>query len=129
MSKRESALVVDSLAHGWSAYQATAAGSTCTANVAVGSAHERLHLTQLGWSIRNAGAAAYTATLNVTDSSIGGTVRASWDMIVPVGHLLDTFNLNIMGLKGAALNVDFGAPAASVVQKVSIAGWRDQSND
>ncbi len=129
MAFRDKSLIIDSLGNNWNATCSTAAGTTCTASV-VPAAKERIHLGQLGWSIRNAGAAAYTATLNVRHASIAGTVIASWDIqAAAAGGLQDSWAVNLMGKRGVPLNVDFGTPAASVTQKVSIAGWRDTLSD
>lgn len=131
MSKRGDGLLTDMLAHNCSATASPNAGTTCTANVApVAGSHEKIHLTNLGWSIRNVTAAAFTATLNVRDATIGGTVLATWDIVIGANAgLQDSWAVNIMGLRGNAVNVDFGAPAASVTQKVSVQGWRQISDD
>jgi hypothetical protein len=129
MANRSEGLITDSLIHLWNATSAPAAGTTCVANSgAVGTT--KPIITHLGWSIRNATAASYTATLSVRDVSAAGTVLASWDVVCAanVGQL-DNFGLNIIGSKSGALFVDFGTPAASVTQKVSIAGWRNQSDN
>lgn len=129
MSVRDKGLIIDSLGHNVSFYT-TGAGVTASASIAPASALSRVMLTNVGWSIRNAGAAAYTATLNVRDSSINGSVRESWDMIVGVGaSLQDSFQVNVKGLRGQALNVDFGPPAASVTAKVTAVGWEEKSNN
>lgn len=130
MAYRDRELLIDSLIHVWSAANAPAAGTTCVASVSANSSHEKMRLTQLGWSIRNAGAAAYTATLNVRDASAAGPVLGSWDVVIPTAvSQADTWAVNYVGSKGNPLFVDFGTPAASVTQKVSIAGWRNQSSD
>lgn len=129
MANRSEGLITDSLIHLWNANHAPAAGTTCVANSGVVDTCKPI-ITQLGWSIRNATAAAFTATLSVRDVSIAGTVLATWDIVTAVGGgNVDTFRLNIVGSKGKALFVEFGTPAASVTQKVSIAGWRNQSDN
>lgn len=129
MAARSEGLITDSLIHLWNATSAPAAGTTCVANSgAVG--QTKPVLTQIGWSIRNVTAAAFTATLSVRDVSAAGTVLASWDVICAVNSAqIDTFGVNILGSKGGAIYVDWGTPAASVTQKVSIAGWRAQSDN
>jgi hypothetical protein len=37
--------------------------------------------------------------------------------------------VNILSSRGVPIYVDFGTPAASVTQKVSIAGWRNNSDN
>ena len=129
MANRSEGLIVDSLIHLWNATSAPAAGTTCVANSGAVDRQKNV-LTQLGWSIRNVSAAAYTATLNVRDASPAGTVLASWDMIVGTNSAqLDTFGVNILSSRGVPIYVDFGTPAASVTQKVSIAGWRNNSDN
>ena len=129
MAAREAALIIDSLGNNWNANSAPTAGTTCTASVAP-AAKGRVNLSVLGWSVRNATAAGVTVTLSVRDASIAGTVLASWDMLVATASALtDTFYPQIRGLRGNAISVDFGAPAASVTQKVNIAGWFDSLGD
>ena len=129
MAFRDKALIIDSLGNNWNANSTPAAGATCSASVTP-AVKERIHLNQLGWSIRNAQAAAYAATLNVRHASIGGTVIGSWDIQAAAGGgLQDSWAVNLMGKRGVPLNVDFGVPASSVTQKVSIAGWRDTLSD
>ena len=132
MAKKADELIIDSLSNNWQVNHAPSAGTTCTASVqpTMAGSHERLHLTQLGWSIRNVSAAAYTATLSVRDATIGGAVLGTWDIVIASNTgLQDSWAVNMIGLKGNALNIDFGTPAASVTQKVSAAGWRNQSAD
>lgn len=127
MAYRDRGLIIDSLGHSASNYT-TGANVTVSASLSPSSSGTRMMLTNIGWSIRNAGAAAYTATMNVRDSSINGAVRESWDMIVTAGaSLQDSYVTNIKGLRGQALNVDFGPPAASVTVKVSAVGWEERS--
>ena len=129
MANRSEGLITDSLIHLWNATHAPAAGTTCTANSGAVDKQKNV-LTQLGWSIRNASAAAVTATLSVRDASPAGTVLASWDTIVAVGgSQLDTFGVNLLSSRGVPIYVDFGTPVASVTQKVSIAGWRNNSDN
>lgn len=131
MAKKADELIIDSLSNNWQQNHAPSAGSTCTASVqpSMAGSHERLHLTQLGWSVYNKGA-TYTVSLNVRDASINGSVLATWNMVIAAGaSLQDSWAVNLIGLKGNAINVDFGLPASSVTQTVSIAGWRNQSAD
>lgn len=126
MSKNADGLVTDSLNNNFTNSTSTT-NVTCSLSVApVGK--ERLHLTNLGWSIRNATAAAYTATLNVREASIGGAVLGSWDVIVATaGSAQDSFWYQAVPGKGLPLFVEFIPPAASVYQKVSVSGWRQQT--
>lgn len=129
MANRSEGLITDSLIHLWNANSAPAAGTTCVANSPALDTTKPI-LTQLGWSIRNATAAAFTATLSVRDVSIAGTVLATWDIVTATnGGNVDTFAVNLAGSKGKSIFVEFGTPAASVTQKVSIAGWRNQSDN
>ena len=128
MAYRDRALIIDSLGNNWNATGTTAAGTTVAVSSPTPAAKERIHLNQLGWSIRNAGAAAYTATLNVRGA--GATVIAAWDIqVAAAASLQDSWAVNLMGKRGAAMTVDFGTPAASIVQRVSVAGWRDTLSD
>lgn len=130
MSKNADGFITDSLNHIANANHAPAAGTTCVASVSTNSGHEKLHLTSLGWSIRNVTAAAFTATLSVRDGSIAGTVLATWDILCAANAgQLDNFATHIMASKGNPIVAEFGTPAASVTQKVSIGVWRNQSND
>lgn len=128
MAIRDAGLIIDSLGHNFNVNASPTSGTTCTASVAPSSGTTRVMLTNLGWSLRNATGAAYTATLNVRDASIAGTVLASWDIIIGTSSSLqDTWVVNVKGLRGRNLNVDFGAPASSITQKVSLAGWEEKS--
>lgn len=128
MAIRDAGLIIDSLGHNFNKVGNPNAGTTCTVSVAPSCSTTRMMLSNLGWSIRNAGAAAYTATLNVRDASIGGTVLATWDIVIgAAAGLQDTWLVNVKGLRGNAINVDFGTPASSVTQRVSLAGWEEKS--
>lgn len=129
MANRADGLIINSLGDNVSSTHAPAAGTTAQATIAPSSGMARVCLTNIGWSIRNATAAAYTATLNVRDVSAGGnTVVASWDVVVAVGgSAQDSFNYTYKGIRGDSVQVDFGTPAASVVQKVNVAGWREDN--
>lgn len=136
MANRDRALLIDSLGTNWAVTSTSngsaAAGTTAAASVSGSVSTERIHMTQLGWSIRNNGAAAFTATLNVAHASgtTVPTVIGSWDVVpAAAGSAQDSWFVNYLGKKGKGLQAYFAAPATSVVQKVSIAGWRDTLSD
>ena len=130
MSNRSAGLVVDFYATRFNATHAPAAGTTCTASVSAVNPSAKVNLATIGFSVRNHLAASTTFTLSVRDASIAGTVLASWDWFLAAGtSATDTWNdCKIQGLRGNAIVAEFGAPNASVVQKVTIAGWHDALN-
>jgi len=85
----------------------------------------------LGYSVKNATLQTGPAsTLAVTHGSLNGSVIASWDIApVNIGSMQDCWLTNIKGKRGVGLCVSFSAPVASIVQKVSIAGWHDSLSD
>jgi hypothetical protein len=124
MAERDRALIIDSLGNCFNS-STRAAGVTASCSVSP-AATERAHLTAIGWSLKNLTAANATAVLQVTDASIGGTVLAQWEIIVPTGNSLqDSFSTNLQGLRGSPINVAFNTVQASLGQAVSISGYHD----
>lgn len=131
MANKADALFADYLYERWSATNAPNAGTTCVANVGVAGmpAYNRNIIESLSFSARNVTAASVTLTLSVRAATIAGTTLASWDFILAANaSIQDCYaQLNIPAPRGQDLFVEFGTPAASVTQKVSIAGWRETS--
>jgi len=136
MSYRDRSLLIDSLGSNWSATTVSAgtaaAVATAAASITAAVSTERIRMTQLGWSTRNNQGAAATMTLNVAHASgtTSPTVIGSWDITpAAAASLQDTWLVSYMGKKGKGLQAYFTTPMISVVQKVSIAGWRDTLSD
>lgn len=140
MASSSDGLFKDYMRERWTLTSNPAAGATCVGS-ASGSGgaglpstnsiatKERYIIESLIASARNATAAAVTLTANIRAASIGGSIIASWDVIVAVGgSYQDCFaQLNYPAPRGQDLVVDFGTPVASVTQKVSAAGWVERS--
>ena len=128
MAARDAGLIIDSLGNNASMHT-SGNNVTVSASISPSSGSTRMMLTNIPWSVKNMTAAAATVSLNVRDSSIGGTLRASWDIVVATNSSLqDSFMVNIKGLRGQAINVDFGLPASSVNCKVTAVGWEERSS-
>ena len=127
MAGRADGLITDSLSQNIDSYTTGANVSLVATLSPVG--QTKVTMTNIMWSIRNATAAAYTATMTVRNASPAGTVRASVDMIVPVGaSLQDSYQVNIKSKVGTSLVAYWDTFAASVTGKVAAIGWR-QNND
>ena len=131
MSKGVDGLLDDYFRQRWNGTSAPAAGTTCVASTGVVNigARERVLIEMLGFSAMNATAAGVTMTLSVRSASIAGTVLASWNFVLANGvGIQDCYSqLNINAPRGQDLVVEFGAPVASVTQKVNISGWLESS--
>lgn len=123
MNPRANAALIASLVDRWSETHNPSANTTCVASHA-GVAQSRHILDTLIASQRNQAAAAFTATLTIRDSSIAGTILAQLEFVTAV-NAADRFSerVGIPALKGNAIVAAFDPPAASVTQKITIAGY------
>lgn len=126
MSKKENELLIYSLANRWVAHHEPAAGTTCVGTVAA-IAKAQHNTTSLSYSILNTTAAAVTCTLSIRDASIAGTVLSQWKFTVATATAQQgTFaNLDLPGIMSNALVAEFGTPASSVTQSLSMCGWTE----
>lgn len=131
MANKADALLTDYLYERWNAVSAPAAGTTCVANVgATGMpAYNRIMIEMISFSARNVTAAAVTLTLSARAASIAGTSLGSWDFIVGANaSIQDCYSqVNIAGIRGQDVFLEFGTPQASVTQKISASGWKEVS--
>lgn len=128
MNRHSDEALIASLVDRWSETHNPAAATTCVAeHAALGNTKHIVDV--LVVSQRNQTAAIYTATLTVRDASIAGTIRAQIEFTTAVG-LTDRFSeaVKIPGLRGSAVSVSFAPPAASVTQKIAIAGYSEQTS-
>ena len=111
----------------WTETNNPSAGTTCIASHAAAALSVPIIATILA-SQRNQTAAAFTSTLTVRDASIAGTILAQVEFVTAVNasdRLTET-ELEMRGLKGSAIAVAFAPPAASVTQKVALAGRTEE---
>lgn len=129
MSKKSEQLEQEQLSNRWNVTNAPAIGVTCTASSGAPQTQGRMVMDVLLWSVNNGkGAAAATFTGSVRDASIGGTVLASWEVVVAAGGSLgDAYYPWTTGINGNALVFEFGTPNASVTQRATIAGWQENN--
>ena len=137
MSKKSAELIAEQLANRWSARHAPSAGTTCVVSQAVigGQPNGRHVLDAIMGSVYNKTAAPVTVTVSIRDASIAGTVLADWDFIADsvaaaagAACVAFAFAPQIQGIRASAMFAEFGTPNASVVQKLSIAGWTEGLN-
>jgi hypothetical protein len=132
MANSSDGLFRDYMRERWTASSAPTAGTTCVASVgnsATMHSKARNIVESLIYSARNVTAATVTLTASIRAASIAGTVLASWDILLAANaSVQDCFaQLNIPAPRGQDLFAEFGTPATSVTQKVSIAGWTEVS--
>ena len=132
MSRKSEGLLASLLDERWSATHAPVPNSA-NANVSIAapqSANSRHNLETVSYSFKNLTGANATVVTSVRDSTITGTVRASWEDIVAAGvtggKVLD--NLGIQGLKGDSLWITQDTKQASVTGIVNASGWTDTTN-
>lgn len=126
MNRANEALIA-SILDRWTTTHNPSANTTALATVAAVN-NARHTLDTLIVSQTNMTAAAFTATLTVRDASIAGTILAQVDFVTAV-NASDRFSeakIGLQGLKNSALAIHFAPPAASVTQKITIAGYTQQ---
>ena len=127
MSKKDSQLLIDSLARRWVATHSPSAGTTCVAQAPAAVPGGMHYLDALGFSAVQAGGPAQTLVLTVRDSSIAGAVKAQYKMWLPAtASVQDTWAVKEHSIAGDTLFVEFGTPNASVVQTINLAGWTEE---
>ena len=125
MNPKANQSLIQSLTNRWEAIHNPSANTTCVASVAA-VANARHRATNILASCRNQTAADVTTTLTIRDSSYAGTVLAQLDWLTYAADaVIIAAPVNISGLLGNAVFVEFGTPAASVTQKVALSGWTE----
>jgi len=127
MAKHADSLLMNTLGKRWTATAAPAANTTCVATSPTPEVPTAImNLTNLNISLRNQAAAAVTSTCSIRDASIAGTVLASLDFIVAAGGSnAQSFYWDMPCNTGNPVVAEFGTPAASVIQKITICGWQE----
>lgn len=130
MSKRGDELLFDSLVNRWSKDSAPAAGSTAQAvSPAVTGPRELHHIDDVGYSLVNLTAATVQSTLKIRSGpTSGSTVLGTISVSVPAGGSTQ-FNgpFTFLGKPGTQVSAEWSSIAASVVQTVTLCGWKEMT--
>lgn len=127
MAMKYNGVIIESLTNTWSATSNPADGTTCVCNSPVtANTFSRHNLTILQYSIANNTAASIQAVLSVRDNAANGTVLSQVRLTIPAASSNQfTSNLNLPGTQGNRFFAEFGTPATSVFQNITIAGWQE----
>jgi hypothetical protein len=113
----------------WSATSAPAAGTTVVAQSPAITPNSKSHLETILYSIWNSNA-AQTVQFQVRIASAAGTVIASLDNILAATAVQQVIATacGIPGKRGKQFWTGMNTTVASLTQKVTIAGWTDDSD-